>query len=259
MNNISDMLWVEFRKAIRSKMPIWTALGSMFMPLGIAILIILAKNPEVSQRLGLVSAKANLVAYSMTDWPSYLRLYAEIISAGGFFFFIIAISWIFGREFTDGTVKDLLAVPVKRSSILMAKFMVGAAWSGMIALLMIIFGLVMGTIVKLPGGSPSVILNGITTTAVTACLVIIVVLPYAFFASIGRGYILPMALAVLTLITANLLMAVGWAEYFPWAVPLLYAQDKSSMNALSYWILSLISLTGMIATYLWWKFADQNR
>jgi ABC-2 type transport system permease protein len=259
MNNLSDMIWIEIRKAIRSKMPLWTALGSMFMPIGIAILIILAKNPDISQRLGLVSAKANLVAYSMTDWPSYLRLYAELISAGGFFFFIIAISWIFGREFVDGTVKDLLAVPVKRSSILIAKFVVGAAWAGMIAVLMIIFGIVVGSIVKFPGGSLSFILGGITTTFVTAFLVIIVVLPFAFFASIGRGYFLPMGLAVLTLITANLLMAVGWAEYFPWAVPLLYAQDTSSLNAISYVILFVISLTGMIATYVWWKYADQNR
>jgi hypothetical protein len=36
MNNLFDMLWIETRKAIRSKMPLWTALGSLFMPFGIA-------------------------------------------------------------------------------------------------------------------------------------------------------------------------------------------------------------------------------
>jgi ABC-2 type transport system permease protein len=259
MNDLSGMIWIEFRKVIRSRMPFWTALGSLFMPFGIALLILLAKNPEISRRLGLISAKANLIAYASTNWPSYLILSAEIISAGGFFFFILANSWVFGREFADGTQKEMLAVPVQRSSILLAKFIVVTAWSAIMAVIMLIFGLIMGVLIQLPGGSPSVILHGSIVVAITICLVIAVVLPFAVFASVGRGYMLPMAVAVLTLIMANLMMAVGWAEYFPWAVPMLYAQGKGSLPPISYWIVVFSSLVGMIATYLWWKYADQNR
>ena len=82
-------------------------------------LIFIARNPEISKQLGLVSAKANLVTYSTTNWPTYLGLYGQIIAAGGFFFFVFAISWMFGREFVDGTLKDLLAVPVPRATILL--------------------------------------------------------------------------------------------------------------------------------------------
>ena len=70
---------------------------------------------------------------------------------------------------------------------------------------------------------------------------------------------LPMAMAVLTLILANLIIVVGWAEYFPWAVSILYAQGDNSLSPLSYWIVFLTSVAGMVATYLWWKNADQNR
>jgi ABC-2 type transport system permease protein len=259
MNNLSDMIWIELRKAIRSRMPLWTGLGSLFMPLGMAFLIFVAKNPEIFQKLGLVSAKANLMAYSATDWPSYLVLFAEIISAGGFFFFVMAISWVFGREFTDGTLKDMLAVPVQRSSILLAKFIVVAAWCAVMAIIIFILGLVVGAIIQLPGGSISVLLHGSTVTAITVCLVIAVVLPFALFASVGRGYLLPMGMAVLTLIMANLMMVLGWAEYFPWAIPTLFSQGESSLTPTSYWILVFTSLAGMMATYVWWKYADQNR
>jgi len=153
----------------------------------------------------------------------------------------------------------MLAVPVQRSSILLAKFAVVAAWSAAMTLVIFIFGLVMGAIIQLPGGSLSVILQGSTVAAVTACLVIAVILPFAFFASVGRGYLLPMAVAILSLIMANLMMVVGWAEYFPWAVPMLYAQGKGYTGPISYWIVFLTGLAGMIGTYLWWKFADQNR
>jgi ABC-2 type transport system permease protein len=259
MTNLSNMIWVELRKAIRSRMPLWTALGSLFMPLGIAFLIFVAKNPEISQKIGLVSAKANLIAYSATDWPAYLRLYGQLIAAGGFFLFVLAISWVFGREFADGTLKDLLAVPIPRSSILLAKFIVVAIWSAGLTMVIFIVGLVMGAIIKLPGGSISVILQGSFLLLITASLVIVVVMPFALFASIGRGYLLPLGMAVLILMMTNLVAIAGWGDYFPWAVPGLYAQGKSSLTPVSYWIVLLTGLVGMIATYLWWKYADQNR
>jgi len=259
MNNLSDMIWIELRKALRSRMPLFTTLGSLFMPLGIAFLIFLAKNPEISKKLGLISAKANLIAYSATDWPTYLGLFGEIIAAGGFFLFTFAISWVFGREFADGTLQDMLAVPISRLTILLAKFIVVAIWSAALSIVIFILGLVMGAMIKLPGGSIHVILQGSALLAITACLVIMVVMPFALFASVGRGYMLPMGVAILSLIMANLVMVVGWGEYFPWAVPLLYAQGKSSLTPISYWIVFLTGLAGMIGTYLWWKYADQNR
>ena len=75
MNNLSDMLWIELRKAIRSRMPLLTALGSLFMPLGIAFLIFVAKNPEIPRKLGLISAKANLVACTarLADLSGFTR------------------------------------------------------------------------------------------------------------------------------------------------------------------------------------------
>ncbi len=129
MDNLADMIWIELRKAIRSRMPLWTGLGSLFMPFGIAFLLFVSKNPEISQKLGLISAKANLIAYSATDWPTYMGLSGQMIAAGEFFLLVLAISWVFGREFADSTLKDLLAVPVQRSSILLAKFIIVTIWS----------------------------------------------------------------------------------------------------------------------------------
>lgn len=259
MNNLSDMIWIELRKAIRSRMPLWTALGSLFLPLGIAFLIFVSKNPEVSQKLGLISAKANLIAYSAIDWSTYLGLFGQLIGVAGFFLFTLVVSWVFGREFGDGTLKDLLAVPVQRSSILLAKFIVVAIWSAALSMEIFFLGLIMGVMIKLPGGSISIILQGSALVLITACLVIGVVMPFALFASVGRGYLLPLGVSVLTLMFTNLVVIVGYSEYFPWAVPGLYAQDKSSLPAISYWIVFFTSLGGMLATYLWWKYADQNR
>jgi ABC-2 type transport system permease protein len=229
------------------------------MPLGIAFLIFVAKNPEISQKLGLISAKADLLAFSTTDWPTYLGLFGQLIAAGGFFLFILIISWVFGREFTDGTLKDMLAVPVQRSSILLAKYILVAVWSTALTIIIFVVGLVIGAIIKLPGGSPDVIYQNSALVLVTAGLVIAVIMPFSLFASMGRGYLLPMGLAVLTLMMTNVVVIVGWGEFFPWAVPMFYAQGKISLTPISYWIVLFTGLAGMIATYFWWKYADQNR
>jgi ABC-type transport system involved in multi-copper enzyme maturation permease subunit len=259
MDNLLDMLWIESCKAIRSRMPLWTALGALFMPLGIAFLIFVSKNPEISQKLGLVSAKADLMAYAGADWPTYLRAFGQLIAIGGFFLSILIISWVFGREFVDGVLKDILAVPVPRASILLAKFIVVAIWSAALAVELFIAGLLMGALIHLPGGSLTVLLQGSALILKTCCLAIAVVMPFALFASLGRGYLLPVGLAILVVMLANLMIVVGRGEYFPWAVPALYAQGKSALPSLSYWIVFLTALAGMFATYLWWMRADQSR
>ena len=258
MDNFSDMMWIELRKALRSRMPLFTALGSLFMPLGIGFLIFLAKNPQLASQLGLVSAKANLTAFSAADWPSYLKLLSQVIAAGGFFLSVLAISWVFGREFVDGTLKDMLAVPVARQAILLAKFSVVALWTAALIVLIFVLGLGLGALIGLPQGAPGVVLEGSARAAITGLLVIALVFPFALMASIGRGYLLPLGIAILIAVLSNLVVVAGWGDYFPWAVAGLYTQGLP-LAPISFWIVFLTGLAGVFATYLWWHYADQNR
>jgi ABC-2 type transport system permease protein len=257
MDDLLSLTWIELRKALRSRMPLWTALGSLFMPLGIAFLIFVARNPQVSQQLGLVSAKADIVAFAATDWPAYLRLYGEMIGAGGLILFTLILSWIFGREFADGTLKDLLAVPVRRASIVLAKYCLAALWAAGMAIVIFLAGLVTGALLHLPGGESRVLLEGTAVAAAASGLAILVTLPVALFASLGRGYLLPFGAAILLMLAANLVQVLGWGEYFPWAVPALFAQGSVPLPAASYWIALLTGLAGVTGTALWWTYADQ--
>ena len=259
MNDLFNMIWIELRKVYRSRVPFFTLAASLIMPLGIALLIFLARNPALSQKLGLVSAKANLVAYSAADWSTYMGFTSQIMATGGFFLFTFAISWVFGREFADGTLKDMLAVPVSRSTILLAKFIVVAAWAAVLAAVILVASLAMGFAINLPLISIGAVLPGSSQAVVTALLAMAGVLPFALFASLGRGYLLPVGIAILALILANLVTVLGLGEFFPWAVAGLYAQGSNSLPPASYWIVILTALLGMAATDLWWKYADQNR
>ena len=258
-NNLSSMIWIEMRKALRSKVPLWTSLAALFTPLGVTFLIFVSKNPEISKKLGLISAKADLVAYAGADWQTYLSMSGMLIAAGGFILFVLITSWVFGREFVDGTLKDMLAVPVDRASILLAKFILVAMWAALQSVEILAASLVLGVLLRLPGGSTDVLLHSSLQMVSTAGLTILVVLPFALFASIGRGYLLPMGLAVLVLMLTNLVAIAGWGNYFPWAVPGLLAQGKTALDPVSFWIVVCTGLAGMLATYAWWQTANQNR
>jgi ABC-2 type transport system permease protein len=259
MNNLMNLIWIEWQKAIRSHIPQWTAIGSLLMPLGIAFLIFVSRNPEISKNLGLISAKANLLKYSATDWATYLGLAGQMVAAGGYFMFVIVVSWVFGREFTDGTLKDLLAVPIPRWTILLSKFVVSLFLSVLMTLVIAMISFVMGIMIDLPHGSADVILRGFILVVTTGLLVIPVVFPFALFASIGRGVLLPLGLSVLTLIMANVVAVAGWGDLFPWCVPGLFAQGNNMLPPVSYWIVVLTGFAGIAATYFWWMYADQSQ
>ena len=93
----------------------------------------------------------------------------------------------------------------------------------------------------------------------TAGMTMLVVIPFALLASAGRGYLLPLRLAVFTLILANVAAALGWGDVFPWSIPGLFSQNKGSVGPAGYWIVLITGLIGWLGTDMWWKKADQNR
>lgn len=69
-----------------------------------------------------------------TEWEQYLLMLGSMISIGGIIGFGFVFSWLFGREYSDRTVKDLLSLPMSRWRIVRAKLAVGAGWCLLLAL-----------------------------------------------------------------------------------------------------------------------------
>ena len=251
MDNLADMVWIEMRKATRSRMPWLSAVIFLLLPLGLAFMMFIYKDPELARNLGILSAKANIAAVT-ADWPAYENMQAQAIALAGLVLFSLVASWVFGREFADGTVKDLLAVPVARHSILLAKFLVVAVWSLALTALMHVFSLGLGALLGLAQGTPAILAHGAIVLAITTVMSILVITPVALFASMGRGYLVPMGAVFILLLVANVLAVAGWGSYIPWSVPSLYARAGESaalaLEPASYWIVGLTGLAGVWAT-----------
>ena len=256
MKNLAQALWVEILKARRSKMPLFTALGFSFLPLGGGFFMLILKDPELARRVGLISAKAQLTM-GVADWPTYLGFLSLGSAAAGIILFSLIGSWVFGREYADRTVKDLLALPTPRSAIVLAKFILVGGWSGVLIVMIYLVALVVGTAVGLPYVPVQVFLRGASTLAITAALTLASAAPIIFFASAGRGYLPPVGVSMLAIALAQVVGIIGWGEYFPWSVAGVYSQG-GELGIASYVIVVLTCLVGTAATFAWWELADQK-
>jgi len=256
MSKLAQAIWVEMLKARRSRMPLVTALGFSMVPLGGGFFMIVLRDPEFARRVGLISAKAQ-ITIGVADWPAYLGFLTLATAAGGIILFGLVAIWVFGREYSDRTAKDLLALPTTRSAIVVAKFAVVALWAIALTVIMVLIGLGVGTAIALPPVSTEVFWQWMITIAVSAGLTIVLVTPVAFFASAGHGYLPPIGIMILIMALAQVLSYAGWGEFFPWSIPALYAQG-GSLGAANYAIVILTGVAGMAGTILWWELADQT-
>ena len=69
MSNLTQAIWVELLKARRSKMPLLTVLGFSLAPFAGGFFMVVMKDPDLARRLGIISAKAQLVAGSWENGP----------------------------------------------------------------------------------------------------------------------------------------------------------------------------------------------
>lgn len=260
MNGMRAALSVEWLKMRCSKVLWLSGIIITLMPLAGGMFMLILKDPEGARDLGIIAAKAEITA-GTADWPSYLSLLAQMAGAIGFFVFSLVVVWSFGREYVDGTAKDLLALPTSRETIVLAKVMVTAFWSAVLAVLMLVVGLVVGKAVDIPGWSEGLATRMVPRIAVASLLTIVLVWPFAFITSAGRGYLPPFGSMLAALAVTQIVTILGWGAYFPWAVPTLYAMGGGESGATpgvaGFTIATLTGLAGLAATIAWWRHADQ--
>lgn len=262
MKNFSSALFTEALKMRRSKVPFFTAIGFSMAPLAGGLFMIILKDPEAAKSLGLITTKAQLLT-GTADWPSFFGFLAQAVAAGGMILFSIITIWVFGREFSDHTIKELLALPTSRETIVTAKFIVLAIWSLVITLFIFGIGLIVGTLVVIPGWSQELLRTSFVNILGTAVLTIPLLSFVALLASVGRGYLPPFGWTIFILFLANLSAILGWGDWFPWSIPALFSgavgPRAEQLGLHSYVIILLASMIGLAATYYWWRNADQTR
>ncbi|HEY7092814.1 MAG TPA: ABC transporter permease [Ktedonobacterales bacterium] len=257
---LSAALWAEQLKARRARMPLLTLAGLSLAPLMGALFMKILLDPTWAARFGALTTKAQFSA-AHGDWPTYFGLLTQALAVGGAIVFSLVVIWLFGREYSDHTAKDLLALPTPRATIVTAKLLLAVIWCVVLTLWVYLLGLALGALIGLPGWTADGWIHATGVYTMTAALAIALMLPLAWAASVGLGYLPAIGVTILLFFLSQVLSVLGLGPWFPWAAPALLSgaagPEAQNLGAGTYLLVAVTVAAGIAGVIGWWRSADQ--
>ncbi len=196
--------------------------ASALLALGIALLsgsmILAAKgsDPRMIAKLGDAADPS---------WTGLLGGATQITSAGALLGFGVVLGWMFGREFAEGTITGLFALPVSRATISAAKLGIYFIWAtltsaGVVCALLGV-GLALGF-----GGPDAGVLAGLWRQFVLGVLTAVIATPVAWVTTVTRSVLMGVVAAIGLVIAAQVAVIGGVGAWSGVATPALWALSR---------------------------------
>jgi ABC-2 type transport system permease protein len=213
----------EFLKLRRAKVAWISFLAYGFMVAIAGFFVWMMKNPALAERLGLVGQKANfMIGGRAIDWATFLDLVVEMSGLGGLMLLSVIVAFVFGREYAEGTAKNMLALPVPRPLFVAAKLIVVATWIAALTLWCTALTLVAGSLLGLPGLSTRLLVEASGKMWVAALMSFCLSAAVAWVSVETRGYLAPLGFAIGALVLGVAFGATEWGRFCPWSILLWY-------------------------------------
>jgi ABC-2 type transport system permease protein len=191
-------------------------------------------------------------------WNRFLGVAAQITAAGVLLGFGVALSWMVGREFTDGTITGLVALPVSRPAIAAAKFVVYLLWALVTATVLTGVLALIGLALDLgPFDAPARagLVRQFGLTVITAGLAV----PAAWASTLGRNLLPGVAVAVGIVVLAQVAVVAGAGAWLPFAAPALWTLEPSHVSRIQLGLVGTIPLVFGWATLFGWHRLELDR
>jgi ABC-2 type transport system permease protein len=246
-------IWAEVVKLAGSTVG---RVGSIAVVAGIAVLsgsMLLAVHSDDPQLL------AKLGPVATGDWNGFLLGAAQITGAGGLGGFAVVLAWMFGREFGDGTITGLFALPVRRSTIALAKLLVYGVWAVAMSVLLGLVLLLVGTIAGLGPLTQAdwetlarQVALGVMSAAITT--------PVACAATLSRSVLGGVSVAIGLVVVAQVSVLAGLGGWMPLAAPTLWAVSAGgAVTPVQLFVLVPFVVAAALATALAWRRMQLDR
>lgn len=249
IGTMSAVARTEILKLRRSAVPWLTLAAYLFMGLVVGLMLWMVAHPGVAASLGLLGQKASIsTAGFAADWPGLLAMFAEMSGIGGMIVFSIIVSYVFGREYAEGTAKNILGLPIERGVFVAAKLIVAGLWFAVLTLVLVAECLGVGFALGLPGFSWGAFLGEAGRIILAALLTFALGPSVAWVAMAGSGYLAPLGYMIFTLVLGTIFGVTAWAPWVPWSIVPLYsglAGPRASGLAAGSWfaMLAFFALT----------------
>jgi ABC-2 type transport system permease protein len=255
-------LSAEFIKVRKSKTLITSIILFAFIGTMVGLLMYAAKHPEIAGKSAALGTKASLI--SKPDWPSFFNLMVQmVLSVGSLGSGFVAV-WVFGREYSERIMKELLCLPVPRHYFVASKFIIIFTWSIFLMLVMLLFSFVTAALIGLDNFDWNATKNFLILYSVSGLLTLFLCPVTALITCVSRNLLMPIVYLILTMIVTQFSFVAipPVTPYLPWAIPAIASgiagNGLPGAGPLSYIILILTAAGGIAGTSAWLRYADQK-
>ncbi|MFA5844506.1 MAG: ABC transporter permease [Coriobacteriia bacterium] len=196
-------LKAEALKLKRSTMPLWTALTVVLAPSSIVLSLVSVEG----------GFERTTSAYFLQVGPGLLANYEGVMLFG------LVAAYLFGREYSEGTAKHMLTLPIRREYFVVAKVTLLAVWVLLLTLLAVAVQVAYAAILGLKGFAWAHVGTCLTDSLTVALLIFLTLPIVALLAMLGEGYLQPMIFSGVMATAGMSLAFAGWERWFPWAMP----------------------------------------
>ncbi|MEV0284819.1 ABC transporter permease [Kribbella sp. NPDC050820] len=194
--------------------------STIIMVLGITLicssmlLAVRTDDPQLAAKLGPLIHPGG--------WGGYLTIAAQVTAAASLLGYGVVLSWLFSREFAEGTITGLFAIPVSRPTIATAKLVVYLAWACVTAAALLIALIPAGLAAGL-GPVPADVVPAMARQFVLTVLTAAIATPAAWAATAGRSVLAGIATTIGILVLSQITVVAGTGGWFPFGAPALWA------------------------------------
>ena len=247
-------IWAELVKLAGSTVG---RVGSAALVIGISVIsasMLLAAatttDPQVLAKLGPVADGT---------WRGFLLGAVQVTGAGGLGGFAVVLAWMFGREFGDGTITGLFALPLRRSTIALAKLIVYALWVCLMSVALAVALLGLGSLAGLGAVESETwwmlgrqVSLGVMSMAIT--------IPVAWAASLSRSVLGGVSVAIGLVVVAQVSVLAGLGGWMPLAAPALWAlSGGAGVSGIQLSLLVPFGALAIVATAVTWQRMQLDR
>ena len=236
----------EGRKAAASRVMVSITVLLLAGVAAIALGMLVAAASGQEQVLAKLGPLAEL-----DGWARLVGVVVQVTAAGGLGAFGVALSWMFGREFADGTVSALFALPVSRPTIALAKLAVFGVWAVSVAVLLTVVIAVLGFAMGI-GVTDAAGIGELARVPVLTVLTALIAVPAAWAATIGRGLLPGIGATVIIMVVAQVLAVSDLGTWLPIVAPALWAIAPGSVPAAALLTVPSVPLVfGALCAFVW--------
>lgn len=171
----------------------------------------------------------------------------------------VATTYLFNREYTENTLKNLLTIPVSRMGFIISKTLLLFMWIMMLSIIAWILTLSLGLLTQFDGLSSSLLLDSLKQFSTGGILLFILSTPIILVTLVMKNYV---PTIIFTVVITLINVMAGNSEHrglFPWAA----AGDISNHTLpptyppeYSYIAIAATALIGFVSMIIYFKKAD---